>query len=107
MKGTERITAIIRSHVQSTWNVICDVVWSNTDADGEVSILLSAETARHVITPAASWWRILDKAHLTAFAVETVRQNPDGSVCVRARRTPIFALERNRIQSGPNHVHRN
>lgn len=105
MRGTDRITTVIRSHLQSTWGVTMDLVWTTTDPDGEVSLLVSADVARQILTPPDSWWRILDTRRLSAYAVETVVQNADGSICVRARRTPIYALERNRFVEGVPHVH--
>ena len=100
MTGYDRILAVIRSHTQSSWDVQMDMFWSTADPDGAVEFRVSPLTVSRIITPPATWWRILDRRRRMAYSVQSVEAQPNGGLCVRCRRTPIFEIERRRLREG-------
>lgn len=100
MTGYDRILAVIRSHVQSTWDVQMDMFWSTAEPDGVVDFQLSPLTVSRIITPPETWWRILDRRRLMAYEVCSVEGLPNGGLRVHCRRTPIYAIELDRLKKG-------
>lgn len=100
MTGYDRILAVIRSHVQSTWDVQMDMFWSTNDQDGVVDFQVSPLTVSRIITPPQTWWRILDRRRRMAYEVRSVEALPNGGLRVRCRRTTIYAIELDRLKKG-------
>jgi hypothetical protein len=100
MTGYDRILAVIRSHTQSSWDVQMDVFWNTAEPDGCVELVVSPGVLARIITPPATWWRILDRRRRMAYAVQSVEAQPNGGLRVRCRRTPIFEIERRRLREG-------
>jgi hypothetical protein len=77
-----------------------DMFWSTNDQDGVVDFQVSPGVLARIITPPATWWRILDRRRRMAYAVQSVEAQPNGGLRVRCRRTPIFEIERRRLREG-------
>lgn len=100
MTGYDRILAVIRSHVQSTWDVQMDMFWSTSEPDGAVEFQVSPLTVSRIITPPETWWRILDRRRMMAYDVRSVESLPNGALRVKCHRTPIYAIEEDRLKKG-------